>query len=227
MDRVKSLLFIVCVAVCFAAGCSQPQRGETSEPLCLTGLDRQVAFSTAEDVLGRMNFTIAKSDIEQGIIRTRPLPGAQWFEFWRGDSTGGFNAAEASLHSIRRTVEINIDSQLCISCNTKVERLCTTDDGRPFASLTMTLDTSSLLSRPSSAWVDLGPDVKLETKILNKIKQRITKKPEKEKSNIKQQVTKTSEKEKSKTKQQITKRPEKKKKHYGNISLRRSGLYRQ
>ncbi len=81
-------------------GCAQQQHQEVVEQICLQdtqslGLltEKPQAMQTAEDVLSRMHFTIDKSDAEQGIIRTRPLPAAQFFEFWRSDNVGAFNSS--------------------------------------------------------------------------------------------------------------------------------------
>ncbi|MFQ6034300.1 MAG: hypothetical protein ACE5NM_00430, partial [Sedimentisphaerales bacterium] len=123
----------------FPAGCAEQQRYETIEQICVPGVDKAEAMQIAEDVLAEMHFTIEKADLKTGIIRTRPLPGAQFFEFWRSDNVGVFNAAEANLHSIRRIAQICIRQKtedrrrktdvcpqscaLCISCDVQVQRL--------------------------------------------------------------------------------------------------------
>jgi len=73
-----------------------------------------------------MYFTIEKADVDNGLIRTRPLPGAQFFEFWRSDNVGTDNALAANLHTIRRTVTLDIsqqDEELHIGCEVQAQRL--------------------------------------------------------------------------------------------------------
>jgi hypothetical protein len=144
MNASKSLLFMACLAFCFLAGCAQPEPHKVVEQICLSDTHKPKAMQIAEDVLDRMNFTIAKADTEQGLIRTKPLPAAQSFEFWRSDNVGSFNSTEANLHSIRRTAELDISrqgGQLCINCDVKVQRLSlpeneVTSSGRSYAMFT-------------------------------------------------------------------------------------------
>ena len=63
-----------------------------------------------ENVLAQMHFEIEKLDPEAGYIKTRPLEGAQFFEFWRSDNAGAYNWLLSNLHSVRRTVEIILRS---------------------------------------------------------------------------------------------------------------------
>jgi hypothetical protein len=81
---------------------SAPERRGTRD-------ERRQLMEIAEDVLTRMHFTIDKFDPNSGYIKTRPLPGAQFFELWRSDNIGTKNWINSNLHSIRRTVEISID----------------------------------------------------------------------------------------------------------------------
>jgi len=174
------------------AGCAG-QRGQTltlgeTEPVCFADLEKTAAMHAAEDVLAKMHFVIEKADPEAGLVRTKPLTGAQFFEFWRADSAGGFNAAEANLHSIRRTVEVEVrkqDNGLCIGCDVKTERL-----NLPEHEVSSSARAYAMFSRSSSslqrmrlnpkqkegvAWVDLGKDSRLATRILERIEKQITK----------------------------------------------------
>jgi hypothetical protein len=168
------------------AGCAEPYRNETVEQICPVGLNKQQAMQIAEDVLAKMNFTIAKSDANLGVIRTRPLTGAQFFEFWRKDNVGAFNSAEANLHSIRRTAELNIQqqgTQLCIHCNVNTQRLHLPEREirsrarayEMFSQSGPTRQTFNLYQnqKQSMAWVNLGNDSKLATVILKRIEGKI------------------------------------------------------
>lgn len=48
-------------------------------------------------------------DRSRGLIVSTPTTTGQWFEFWRPDVVGGYETLEASLHTMRRTVTINIE----------------------------------------------------------------------------------------------------------------------
>jgi hypothetical protein len=179
----------------FVAGCSEPYRNETIEQICPAGLNKQQAMQIAEDVLGEMHFTITKSDANLGIIRTTPLAGAQFFEFWRKDNVGAFNFTEANLHSIRRIVELNInqpsasprgeqDSLLCIRCNVNTQRLRLPEREIHSRSRSYDMFSQSSSSRQQlklnpeqkegMTWVDLGQDKQLATVILKQIENKIT-----------------------------------------------------
>ncbi|MDD5327632.1 MAG: hypothetical protein PHY02_07455 [Phycisphaerae bacterium] len=188
MNKLKSLLLTACLAVSVLAGCAGPYKGQTVEQICPAGLDKQQAMQIAEDVLGKLQFTIAKSDTDLGVIKTRPLAGAQFFEFWRRDNVGAFSVAESSMHSIRRIAELDITqqgSQLCIHCNVNTQRLRLPE--RELSSSSRAYDMFSegsqsrqtLILHPGQkkdmAWVDLGNDSKLATVILKRIEKKIAK----------------------------------------------------
>ena len=180
MNKVKSLLLVGSAALWLLAGCAEPQRYEAVEQICTANLEMAEAMQIAEDVLGKMHFTVEKSDAESGYIRSRPLPGAQLFEFWRRDNVGRFNFAEANLHSIRRIVELNISQQegkLCIGCDVKTQRLHLLEREdtsrahayRMFSESAASMQRLKLYPEQEKAWVDLGEDSKLSTVILKRI----------------------------------------------------------
>jgi len=175
-----------CMAFCLLAGCAKQQQFKAVEQICVPGTDKLQAMQAAEDVLGKMHFTIDKADAEQGLIRTRPLPGAQFFEFWRSDSVGAFNSTEANLHSIRRVVELDIGQQggqLCIGCNVKVQRLSlperqVSSSARAYRMFSQSSRSMQRLKlsreqKKGMAWVDLGNDIVLATEILKRIEKQM------------------------------------------------------
>lgn len=185
VEHKNTKLLMTCALIACAlmiTGCAQTQHHEVIEQICLSETDKQQAMHTAEDVLARMHFTIDKSDAEQGIIRTRPLPAAQSFEFWRSDNVGSFNSTEANLHSIRRTAELGISQQgrqLCMNCNVKVQRLSLperqiTSSGRAYEMFTPSNRSMQVLAlhteqKKDMAWIDVGKDSQLTTEILKRI----------------------------------------------------------
>jgi len=155
--------------------------------------DKLQAMEVAEDILVKMHFTIEKADADpatlgintrrwRGFIRTRPLPGAQFFEFWRSDNVGAGNWLESNLHSIRRVVELNMSEQdegLCINCDVQKYRLSLPE--RRVSSSARAYDMFSKSSpalqrielnpeqKESMAWIDLGKDTQLTAEILKRI----------------------------------------------------------
>jgi hypothetical protein len=167
-------------------GCARQQQYEPIEQLCVPNLDKHEAMQIAEDVLARMCFAVEKVDHESGVIRTRPLSGAQFFEFWRADNVGAFNTAEANLHSIRRAVELNIqqeDEGLRITCDVQVQRLSlperqVSSSARAYRMFSKSASSMQRLElspeqKKGMAWVDLGNDTKLATEILKRIEEQI------------------------------------------------------
>jgi hypothetical protein len=177
-----------------AAGCAQqtsaPPRVKVQGSALYIERDQGIGtadlMEIAEDVLARMYFTIDKADVDSGLIRTRPLPGAQFFEFWRSDNVGADNTFEANLHTIRRTVTLDISQQgeeLRIGCNVQVQRLSLPE--RQVSSTARVYEifsqSSPLLQRltldsaqkKEMAWIDLGGDTELATEILKRIQAHI------------------------------------------------------
>ena len=185
-----ALAFTSCALVLM--GCAQPQSGiarqsgQCRSQIRVPNLGASEAMALAEDVLGQMHFTIEKADIESGLMRTRPLSGAQFFEFWRSDNVGPDNSLQANLHTIRRTVELEISQQgkeLCIACSVRVQRL-----SLPERQVSSTARAYEMFSRSSStlqrlalnpqqqknmAWIDLDKDVLLAEEILRRIEAKI------------------------------------------------------
>jgi hypothetical protein len=177
-----------------AAGCTQQTSVPSSAKLPDENLyvkqdkESKTAYlmKVAEDVLAEMHFAIEKADVRNGLIRTRPLPGAQFFEFWRNDNVGIDNAIAANIHTIRRIVTIDINQQgpqIHIVCEVHAQRLSLPE--RPVNSSTgvygMFSQSSPLLQRlilnPEQAkrmtWIDLGRDSRLEVEIIKRIETRI------------------------------------------------------
>ena len=164
------------------AGCAETQPYEAVEQISTENINKIQAMQIVEEVLAKMHFTIEKADAENGLIRTGPLPGAQFFEFWRSDNVGAFNCAEANLHSIRRIAEVNVRKQaegLSISCEVNVYRLSLPEHPVSSSARAYEMFSESSLSlqriklnpeqEAGMAWVNLGRDGRLETEILKRI----------------------------------------------------------
>jgi len=200
LSSVFCLLFSV---LCVLSGCaprmeSQGQQINAPREIAASSLpswtDKAKVMEIAEDVLTDMYFTIDKLDPNSGFIKTRPLPGAQFFEFWRSDNIGSTNWINSNLHSIRRTVEVNISQQappflpsqenrgVDINCVVKIQRL-----SLPARQVVSSARAYEMFSRSSPAlqtlqlnpeqerkmaWIDLGTDTELETEILKRIENK-------------------------------------------------------
>ncbi|HSV26509.1 MAG TPA: hypothetical protein VLH60_01335 [Sedimentisphaerales bacterium] len=160
-------------------GCACSPAAAGPERWCMAAADRLTAMQAAEAALVNAGFQIDKYDVEAGLIRTHPLGGAQFFEFWRGGNADMCSLAEASLHSVMRTIELTFDEaggQLCIVCEARVMRL-----SLPERNVSGTAGVYAMFTRSSPqlmtlrfdaeqqkhmAWVDLGLDGNLARKIL-------------------------------------------------------------
>jgi len=176
---------LIACALVFA-GCAQQQQAEVTGPISVPDMGKAELMEVAEDVLARMHFTVEKADVPSGLIRTRPLPGAQFFELWRSDNVGGGNALQANLHTIRRTVELDISQhgdQLQIDCDVRVQRLSlperdVSSSARVYEMFTrssrslqrMRFETEQL---QAMAWIDLENDTALAAEILKRIEKRL------------------------------------------------------
>lgn len=183
----KKILHLLAVSVFFTlAGCGEPIKAPASEPLCRLGLEKSQAMQIAERTLGEMGFKIEKADAEAALIRTRPLPGAQVFEFWRKDNASAFAASEANIQTIRRIVEIKFTErgeQLCLQCSVETQRLSlperrvnsTSDAYIMFSESDSVLQKLELSDeqRKGMAWISLGRDSQLEERILGRIRKNL------------------------------------------------------
>lgn len=164
------------------AGCAEEQQYGAVEPICLKNVNKLQAMEIAEDVLAKMHFTIEKADVERCFIRTRPLAGAQFFEFWRSDNVGAGNWLESNLHSIRRVVELNMseqDKELCINCDVQIYRLSLPErhlssSARAYEMFSESEPALQNLrfypeQKAGMAWIDLGKDRQLAAEIMKRI----------------------------------------------------------
>ncbi len=167
-------------------GCAGNRQFEAVEQVCVGGLEKPQVMEAAEKVLSRINFKIAKRDDKEGVIITRPLQGGQFFEFWRKDNVGGFNSAEANLHSIRRTAQLSMNKEqgrLCVNCDVFTERLSLFEESETDKALAYDKFSSRRIAMPQKRlqldtekkqWVDLGKDLRLSTLILKKLEEQIS-----------------------------------------------------
>lgn len=180
-SRLCSCALMACTIA--LAGCGQQQKKAITDSASISAAE---AMEVAEDVLAKMYFAIDKADAASGYIRTRPLSGAQFFEFWRSDNVGSENAFLSNLHTIRRTVELNMNrrqGQLEIDCDVRVQRLSlpereTFSTARAYGIYTRSGPTLQKLKLDpaqikDTEWIDLDDDEKLAAEIVKRITERI------------------------------------------------------
>ena len=181
-----SFLFCAFMALCLIciSGCGQ-QQVTTGNTIAAETSEVSRTMQAAENVLIKMHFDIDKSDYDKGYIRTRPLPGAQFFEFWRSDNVGLDNQLLSNMHSIRRIVELDIN-ETNTDCKVYVQRLSIppremSSSSQAFQTFTRSsLYFQRLELHPRQAremeWLELDRDTELEAEILKRISSQINKK---------------------------------------------------
>ena len=179
------LLGLVCILF---SGCASQDQTLSTDPVCLPDVQADQAMEAAKTVLSKMHFQLEKDDRDACYMRTRPLSGAQFFEFWRHDNASAFSGAQANLHSIRRIVELEFapqNTKTCIQCRVQVLRLSVpeepligaermsgiyTESSSRFQSLQMDDRKTGQIE-----WLDAGTDRSLERKILTMIQKQMQK----------------------------------------------------
>ena len=184
MNRKFFITSCLCglVAILFC-GCGKSIQIDQVDPLCISA-DKAQLMQASQTVLGKMNFQIAKLDAAQGLIITKPLESAKFFEFWRSDNIGKYNKQNANLHSIRKIVRLTTTNGPCLNCEVKIQRLSlpksdidTSQVYRIHSQGRYTTPDLNLTDeqKKNMTWVDLGSDNVLATEILNQIKTQAAK----------------------------------------------------
>lgn len=181
MRRISSIL-MGCAMLSACSGCQQPTQPKGPTDTQLTGADFEQLWQTGLEVLRRYNFRPDRQDRRAGVITTLPTTGAQWFEFWRPGIHGGFEAAEANLHTVRRQATVRIlpaaeQGQLYVSVQVDVyryaapERQVTTASGalQIFGEKLPTAEGEMGSQAGAAYWVSLGRDSRLEDELLRRI----------------------------------------------------------
>jgi len=195
--RIEAMRWIALAGTALSLGCAAPHPtpGPT-RAICPEGISAAAVINAAHDVLADLHFTIEKLDAGHGVIKTRPLRAGQFFELWQWDNVGGYNAAEANVQSIRRTVELRVTTEtvdgksetgdadnLRIECDVKVQRLALPGNEVAGVSQAYLMHTRSQAGlqvfevtqqqREGMAWIDLGQDADLAAEILKRIVRKL------------------------------------------------------
>ncbi len=157
------------------------------QAVTFSNTDMTRAMDAAEKILGQMHFTISQMDRSTGTLVTNPLPGAQFFEFWRKDAVNARSMAESSLHTLRRSVTLEFSEEatdVLALCHVLTERLNVPNrdvagHSRAYGMLTESSPSMPTLRLSQSqkdqmAWIPLGYDRDLAQSILFHIETEIT-----------------------------------------------------
>lgn len=90
-------------------GCTAPEVAVEPTRVVLDISDYDGFINGALSVLRRHDFSPEYVDRTRGTIISSPTTSAQWFEFWRIDAPGPYQRLESSLHTVRRSVRVNVE----------------------------------------------------------------------------------------------------------------------
>jgi len=160
------------------AGCAKPVRPEAATAAEVdSDEDLDHLWSTALDVLQKVDFLPDRQDRATGVITCFPTTSMQWHEPWRQDVVTGYDLLESSMHTLQRratvrfvkgerwTVEMQIDIYRLSRAETQITTASSVLHG--FSSRLPTAEGTGLVAGEN--WVLLGRDGELEQRLLNRI----------------------------------------------------------
>lgn len=171
-------------------GCASTPPAPVTNPLALACSPDQLWQHSQAELKAR-GFDLDIVDRRHGVIQSLPRTSSQWYEFWARDVVTDYSRAEASLHTIRRSLRIEMhatsDDQCSITCRAEVERLVAGP-----ANVSGTVRANSVFSnlggrmpglsdhpdaRRRRQWVSLGRDSALEDDVLRAIAAAVAGRP--------------------------------------------------
>ncbi len=110
-NPTQATVAVLCILIPALAltGCQAPPQPTGSTAMVLDLADYDGFVDSAMTILRERHFGIERGDRRAGVIVSHPATGAQWYEFWRGDSLGPYQLLESSLHTLRRIVTVTIE----------------------------------------------------------------------------------------------------------------------
>lgn len=165
-------------------GCAAPGQPTGPTDRLLRIADRDAFIDDTLTLLRENDIEPRRVDRELGEIIAGPTTAAQWFEFWRIDAPGEFNALESNLHTIRHVVTVRVpptpeagEDGYRVSVQADKSRLSAperqiTTAGAALAAFSERVPTESGFRethREASAWIPLGRNSALEQVLLERI----------------------------------------------------------
>lgn len=135
------------------------------------------------DSVRHFGYSLDRVDPPAGMVISDPLTSKQWFEFWRNDTLDAAGVTEASLHTIRRQVRVEVHrdagspdayfvtARVSVQRLSQMERQITNSAtaARAFTGKAPAVQSSSTSMEMTGFWVDLGRDRTLERAILYRV----------------------------------------------------------
>lgn len=187
---LRAIRGLAAAAVLLVTGCQAPPLPTGPTALTLDVDDYGAFVDDSLSRLRRYDFPPKYVDRSRGLIITQPATGGQWFEPWRVDTRGAYQTLESNLHTVRRTVTVQLDPldtsgpttqpasgryRLSVQVDkarfSAPERQVTTASGA-LSIYSERLPTTEGLRGPRSrqeTWVPLGRDVLLEGFLLGEL----------------------------------------------------------
>ena len=170
------------MALTLVTGCQAPAAPTAPTETVLRIPDRDAFLDTSLSVLRRYDLPPKYVDRASGRVVTERTTGGQWFELWRADSRGAYQALESSLHTVGRIATISVEpldsaEQCRVSVRVDKERYSAPERQITTASGALRIyservPTNEGLRRAASArahWVPLGRDALLESFLLARL----------------------------------------------------------
>lgn len=131
------------------------------------------AFEACQSVMRARFFDVDRIDARLGVITSRPVTGAQFFEPWRRDNSSLGDVTRSSIATYRRTVRFDITrtpaGRFRVTPRVLVERQTNVSRYQPSGAQTsLSVDQSALTARtedgpaPLVYWYAVGRDYDLE-----------------------------------------------------------------
>jgi hypothetical protein len=108
MRAALGTALLVCAAF-LLSGCHAPAQPAGPSEIVLHVPDYDEFFDASMSLLRLYDFPPDRVDRTRGLIVSHPTTSGQFFEWWRVDARGPYQVAEASLHTMRRIVTVNIE----------------------------------------------------------------------------------------------------------------------
>jgi hypothetical protein len=195
---MREVIGVVLVGGVLIAGCAAPQRHGPAVTRSFDNLSaeqRDTLWDAAQVVLREHHFRLDRVDRRAGLISTTPQTSQHAFEFWRKDTDTAHDFLEASLRTVRRSVEVAVSpaevnagedeavadaADAMVTVTVRREYFCTPERQfnssiaalRMFGNELPRADTGERIIPTDTYWIDAGRDLALERYLLGEILRR-------------------------------------------------------